>query len=631
MHLLNPWALWFLPLTAIPVIIHLFRQRPATATPFPDIRFLKESQTASWRRTRIREWLLLALRMLAILLLVLALARPRVNASLPRWLGGSEGAIILIIDDSASMGVRDGDGTLFDRAKAQALDILDRMSGNSRAAVLSASDGNRIFCGLIDPARARRRVAGLARTDLGTDIPGAIAAAGRIATQSHQGAEIVLVSDLQGSGFGQLDPLPALPAGASLTVVAVAAGRPLVNLIWDKVAASALRKRIMTEGRLQGGGRATIRLVRNGRILYSQPVTAGEGGLFAASFGWPDTDSLTLACSGDDLPTDDCYFLPGRHPRLNVLLVADSAGSGYVNRALAAMAGGELDLLRSENPSGEQWERADAVVFCKQRVSESMARLLRERLDAGVRALLMPPMTADSRSYNQFLSSAMGGAEILSLTRTMAGATGFQLAPAPAAERLGLELDARALGAAEVSAYWLARPAGDPVIRVDGHPALIFRGRTALWLFGAEPDMNTLIYKPAFIVLLHRVLALLGESGSMYYRTGELMKRATGITINGPDGSSPRMDAANDIWLLEQQGWYLRAGPDRAGLIAVNTPPRESDLAPLTETKRQQLFRNIPARSQGTPAARSAPLEFLLLVSVVAALSAEMLLRTSRA
>jgi hypothetical protein len=193
-----------------------------------------------------------------------------------------------------------------------------------------------------------------------------------------------------------------------------------------------------------------------------------------------------------------------------------------------------------------------------------------------------------------------------------------------------LDLDPRALGAAEVRAYWRARASGASALLVDGQPALAIRERSALWLFGAEPEMNTLVYKPAFLVLLHRVLALLGESGSVLRVTGGSIVRQPGSGVSGPGGSPAKLDGTGNAWQLGQQGWYRSTAPDRSGLVAVNIPPRESALTALSGAEASLVFRNVPAPHPGSPAARPAPLEYLLLLGVVAALSAEALMRASR-
>lgn len=626
MQFLNPWALWFLPLAALPALIHLFRRRPAVAVPFPDIRFLKESTATTWRRARLQELLLLALRTLAVLALVLALARARADIALPRWLGGREGAVVIILDDSASMDARDGGQPLFDRAKARALEVIGRSVATGRVAVVSAAQGGRIVCGPVDPGRARRLVERMAPTDLGTDIPGAVAAAAGLAARHGGTAEIVVISDLQRTGFGELAPLPALPAGAWLTLDRIAADRPLRSLVWERVAASALRRRIIAAGRLPGGGTATVRLERNGRTLYSQRVAADADGAFSAGFGWPDLDSLTLGCSGDDLPRDDLFFLPARAP-LSVLLVADTSAQDLTGRALSAMAEGGIALQRSSAPSDDQVRAADVIVLCPRRVDDLVAARLRDRLGGGGGLLAMPPAAADAGSYNRLLRP-LAGWELQSLSQSDPAAPGQPLEATPAAARLGLETDPRALAAASVSACWRVAAKAPAVLRAAGQPVLLIDGRTGLWLFGAEPGMNTLVFAPAFLVLLHRVLALLGDDAAGLQVAGRPFPATPGAALADPSGAAVAAGADGRQWLPVRRGWHRVDGAGAAGPVAVNIPAQESDLTPIDQDELRRVVGTLRGSGRGGQPRRMVPLETALLFLALVLLAGEALLRT---
>ena len=96
---LNPLFLWLLPLAGLPVIFHLFFRVRKRLQPFSSLMFLRVADPHLSARRKLREWLALLLRALAILLLLLALARPI-------WLGtGSAGSVaaVLVLDNSGSM------------------------------------------------------------------------------------------------------------------------------------------------------------------------------------------------------------------------------------------------------------------------------------------------------------------------------------------------------------------------------------------------------------------------------------------------------------------------------------------------------------------------------------------------
>jgi len=82
MNLINPGFLFALAAAAVPVLIHLLSRRRVPELPFSSLRFLRRSDRRSMRRVSLRRLLLLALRTVAIALVVLAFARPVVEGRL---------------------------------------------------------------------------------------------------------------------------------------------------------------------------------------------------------------------------------------------------------------------------------------------------------------------------------------------------------------------------------------------------------------------------------------------------------------------------------------------------------------------------------------------------------------------
>lgn len=123
MIFLNPSFLWALSLLAIPVIIHLFNFRRYKKQVFSDIRFLKQVQEESKAKRKLKEWLILAARMLAIALLVIAFAQPYKPARLQQGISQQK-RISIYIDNSFSMNNEGPEGQLLDAAKEKARAIV---------------------------------------------------------------------------------------------------------------------------------------------------------------------------------------------------------------------------------------------------------------------------------------------------------------------------------------------------------------------------------------------------------------------------------------------------------------------------------------------------------------------------
>ena len=90
MSFVSPLFLVGLLAAALPIILHFTLRGRAPRLPFSDVRFLERAFVHRDQRRRLRELILLALRVAAIVLLALAFARPFVDAADDTADGGTE-------------------------------------------------------------------------------------------------------------------------------------------------------------------------------------------------------------------------------------------------------------------------------------------------------------------------------------------------------------------------------------------------------------------------------------------------------------------------------------------------------------------------------------------------------------
>ena len=125
-----PTFLFALFALSIPVAIHMFQLRRFKKIVFSDIRFLKSVDEQTRSNRKIKEWLILACRLLGISALVLAFAQPYLPA--PSALNKSEQKFIsLYIDNSPSMQLEGSEGTLLEEAKQKARAVIDAYPKNT--------------------------------------------------------------------------------------------------------------------------------------------------------------------------------------------------------------------------------------------------------------------------------------------------------------------------------------------------------------------------------------------------------------------------------------------------------------------------------------------------------------------
>ena len=101
MEFLYPNFLFALAALAIPIILHLFYFRRFKKVYFTNVRFLKEVKEETSARSKLRNLLVLAMRLLALLFLVLAFAQPFIPQDVEVKQGDK--AVSVFIDNSFSM------------------------------------------------------------------------------------------------------------------------------------------------------------------------------------------------------------------------------------------------------------------------------------------------------------------------------------------------------------------------------------------------------------------------------------------------------------------------------------------------------------------------------------------------
>ncbi len=103
MSFLQPMLLAALPLVALPIIIHLINQRRYQTVRWAAMMFLMAANRMSRGYARVRQWLIMAMRMAAILGLIFAVSRPLAGGWLGVTAGGRADTTIVVFDRSPSM------------------------------------------------------------------------------------------------------------------------------------------------------------------------------------------------------------------------------------------------------------------------------------------------------------------------------------------------------------------------------------------------------------------------------------------------------------------------------------------------------------------------------------------------
>ncbi len=141
MIFLNPAVLFGLLAASIPVIIHLFNLRKLKKIEFSTLTFLKELQKNKIRKIKLKQWILLALRVMIILFVVMAFARPTLKSF---QIGGTTSAAkttaVFILDDTFSMSVVDQKGSYFNQGKEIINKIIAQLQEGDEVGLILVSN-----------------------------------------------------------------------------------------------------------------------------------------------------------------------------------------------------------------------------------------------------------------------------------------------------------------------------------------------------------------------------------------------------------------------------------------------------------------------------------------------------------
>src|SRR5437762_3200792 len=131
--LLHPWFLLGLLSALIPLIIHLSRSRRTKKMRFSTTRFFTDQFLRSYHMSKLKELVLLACRMALCALLAMALTGPLLLPKGQSFLVRGSRSVVLVLDNSASMGIREDGVSMFDRARGAARELLDGLGPNDTA------------------------------------------------------------------------------------------------------------------------------------------------------------------------------------------------------------------------------------------------------------------------------------------------------------------------------------------------------------------------------------------------------------------------------------------------------------------------------------------------------------------
>ena len=573
--------LWGMGLVFLPILIHLLRRRLVRRYRLPTFEFLLRTQRRITNRSRLRNWILLFLRVCAIGMAIFLASRPLLATE-----GGvSSGGwfpvhTVAVVDNSASMAFSTSNGSRFDVAKRALRRMIEDMSDSDRMSIATTVGG---AAGA--PLKELNRKDALAALEgvRQTDGKGAPA---RLVQHALENASpragrrnIVVFSDFAQSDWEsfQIRNLKEWNPHVHMQFVRVApeAGVEDVSLRdvkmkpWPPKAGFSftIGARIFNRGnkkkskvpvQLYVGEElqetAEVDLEPNGAGPVSFRVNAPQKGVLYGRIQLPK-DNLST--------TNQFYFAAGIGKRLRALVIdgdpkrglQDSETFFLVNALSAAPLGGESPVLTRVVASYElnnvEWDDYDYVIACNVgRWPEQGRRGLRDFVEKGGGLLWATgELSSEKTSGLDWLPATQGSPATLRPSQSLKIAQGEE--EHPAFSLLG------ANGGRFFSSLRLARmtplePArgGRALLELpDGTPVLVLgsvgSGQVMMWGSTCDRDWTDLAVRPVFVPFIRGVSDFLGGTrkgvsssanvGDTFEIRAPIKRAGEAIQIRGPN------------------------------------------------------------------------------------------------
>jgi hypothetical protein len=598
MTFLNTALLWGVLAASIPIIIHLINRRRHKTVKWAAMQFLLKATRESRGKKKLRHILILTCRALAIAALIFAAARPVVSGLLG-WGGGSIDTVVLILDRSASMELRPGDGLEPRRAI-----VLERVAeamkslGGARLVLIDSASGDPLEVASPD---VLPEISQTAATDTAADFPTLLTRAAEYLAESPGRSEVWLTSDLQATNWeaneerwasarASLQALPQLPAVRILALTGSGAPNSSISLLSSRRSGDelVLELEVARDADARGiaeiplttqldGGRTTETLTLPTQSLRFQkrialPANSETG------HGW-------VSIPADGNPRDNvAYFAYGPDRPVRTAIVAPQ-GEAAAYLALAAAPPGY---------GTQQASRIDPATAATLNTADISAILWTAPLPTGTTANLLETFIRDG-GHVMFLPPGGSPAETLFL-----GATWGPLTDADRSSFFILQdwnrndgllrdgLDGTTITADRLRAIRRQVPQGDTLAHLarweDGEPFLsrLVLDRGTAWFLGSIPDYTWSNLGDADVLL--PAIQRLVTAGADRFDAGYLTTVGARDAQLFADETRTRLD---DYGKAEPANAAYEAGIYRLGtrLLAVNRPAIEDDPEILTRER----------------------------------------------
>lgn len=644
MSFLSPLFLIAVSAVGLPLLIHLLNLRRPQKVKFSTLSFFNELQKTTIRKIRIKRYLLLLLRLLAIACLALVLARPFLPPGLGSGNSQAPSINAILIDNSISMERIGEQGPLFEQAK-EIIRSIEESSKDSDRFILQVTNGEAQYSTIIGHSQILRRVDELEVSKSGNYTRARLASLQQVLKDvPYENKRIFVVSDGQASQFSEefdfeeeqgvsatfinlenVETQNTAITGIESSTNMIGAGLP-VNVsvsVQNKSDVPVANQFVSVEFGEQLVGQYSLSLEADASETFTFEVLPTEVG----------ANNGKVIIEGDEFTSDNEYYFTIEVPETRKILwvTEERVASEMVNYTeVLLQASGENDAQLSYQQSDTEILGTNEIGQFEAIILDGLTTIpefafsnLLDFVQAGKGIVFFPSEEGDIMNYNEFFRQFNVG--------RFAGISGeygsFQSVASvneiqedhPVFTGLFEREEQEDLRVANPDVYYYFKlqpstsPGGFNILTLNNNDPLIREkrfgdGRLIIAAIGNTPGWSNFAVKSLYAPFYYRSMLyaassdeggfMMHELGDEFSWTGDIDMETVEITVGDetviPESrvtaSGVEITYPGEDW---SPGWITISDEDERHSVAVNMSREESSFLTLSESEMQQKIDGI--------------------------------------
>ncbi len=557
MQFKHPELLYALFLLLIPILIHLFQLRRFQKVEFTNVAFLKRVTLQTRKSSRLKKWLTLLMRLLALACIIIAFAQP---FSASKTATNTEKETVLYLDNSFSMQAKGANGPLLARAKQQ---LYEHLQGDQKISWFTNNDTKKN----VSQNDLKNEVLSIAPSHSQLSLEDVFLKAQQLFSDNGASSKrFVIVSDLQNASA-----FPNPKEGITTDVVAlepVTTNNISIDTAYISNASGTsmqLDVRVSAEGEVPAT--IPISLFGNGALLAKTAVDFSDRTTNTVSFNIENTEGLQgeLRMTDADLLYDNTLYF-GVNASKNIKVLSINQGDPNFLQRLFDRTGYEYVQQNHDALNYNVIPDQDFIILNElESLPVSLINSLRTFNEGGGSLMVIPSANSDLTTYNTLLN-ALGMGRFTTESRIDKNISKINFSH-PLYSQV-FEKQVTNFQFPKVNSFIEIQSPATPLLNFeDGKPFLLQQGRSyvATAAFADENSnfKNSPLIVPTFINMAQQSLPL----PELYYEIGKQNTYAIPVKLTQDE----------IIQLKDSIGSFIPLQQTKANSVEITTTDNPSD------------------------------------------------------